>query len=77
MFLECYCQPCIRELTALDILSEDYPNIRFAALTPDSSGEVRKLIKILTLKWGKRIVVPGYDGEFDDILHVYVYSSKE
>lgn len=71
-----YCQPCIRELMALDILAEDYLNIRFIALTPDSSGEVKKLMKRLTLKWKNIIVVPGYDGEFDDILHIYVYPSN-
>lgn len=33
-------------------------------------------MKRLTLKWENIIVVPGYDGEFDDILHIYVYPSN-
>ena len=40
-------------LQALNILAEDYPNIRFIALTPDSNGEVKRLMGRLHLKWGK------------------------
>lgn len=71
-----HCRPCIRELTALDILAEDYPDIRFVALTPDSSGELKRLMGRLNLKWENIIVVPGYKDEFDDILHIYVYPSN-
>ena len=53
-----HCRPCIRELTALNILAEDYPNIRFIALTPDSNGEVKRLMGRLQLKWENITVVP-------------------
>lgn len=53
-----HCRPCIRELTALNILAEDYPNIRFIALTPDSNGEVKRLMGRLHLKWENITVFP-------------------
>lgn len=71
-----HCRPCIRELTALNILAEDYPNIRFIALTPDSNGEVKRLMGRLHLKWENITVVPDYRDEFDDTLHIYVYPSN-
>lgn len=64
------------ELTALNILAEDYPNIRFIALTPDSNGEVKRLMGRLHLKWENITVVPDYRDEFDDTLHIYVYPSN-
>ena len=65
-----HCRPCIRELTALNILAEDYSNIRFIALTPDSNGEVKRLMGRLHLKWENITVVPDYRDEFDDTLHL-------
>ena len=58
------------------ILAEDYPNIRFIALTPDSNGEVKRLMGRLHLKWENITVVPDYRDEFDDTLHIYVYPSN-
>lgn len=71
-----HCRPCIRELTVLDILAEDYPNIRFVAFTPDSKEEVLDLIKRLHLNWEEIIVVPGYEGEFTDTLRIHMYPSN-
>lgn len=71
-----HCRPCIRELTVLDILAEDYPNIQFVAFTPDSREEVLDLMKRLHLDWEEIIVVPGYDGEYTDTLHIYMYPSN-
>ncbi|MEY8685617.1 TlpA family protein disulfide reductase [Bacteroides sp. AN502(2024)] len=71
-----HCRPCIRKLTALNILAEDYPDIRFVALTPDSSGEVKRLMKRLNLVWENITVVPDYKDEFNDVLHIYMYPSN-
>lgn len=71
-----YCSLCIQELTVLDILAKDYPNTRFLALTPDSREEVIKLMKRLNLKWENIVIVPDYEGEFDDILHIFVNPSN-
>ena len=51
-------------------------NIRFIALTPDSNGEVKRLMGRLHLKWENITVVPDYRDEFDDTLHIYVYPSN-
>lgn len=75
-FWDKYCSSCIRELIVLDILAVDYPNVAFVALTPDSCEEVRNLMKKLRLKWENIAVVPAYDGEFTDILHIFVYPSN-
>ena len=46
------------------------------ALTPDSNGEVKRLMGRLHLKWENITVVPDYRDEFDDTLHIYVYPSN-
>lgn len=71
-----HCRPCIRELTALDVLAEDYPNVRFVALTTDSLEEVQNLMKRLHLNWENIIVVPGYNDVYTDVLHMYVHPSN-
>lgn len=70
------CRPCIRELIALDILAEEYPNIRFVGLTPDSREEVQTLMKRLKLEWENIIVIPNYNEEFKDALKIFVYPSN-
>lgn len=45
MFWNRHCSICIRELIVLNILAEDYPNVQFVGLTPDSPEEVQKLMK--------------------------------
>ncbi len=71
-----HCRVCIRELTALDILAEDFPNIQFVALTPDSPDEVQELMKKLKLGWEDIKVVPNYNEDFSDILRIYAYPSN-
>lgn len=75
-FWDKHCSICIRELTVLDILAEDYSNVGFIALTPDSREEVQHLIKRLHLNWENIIVVPNYDGEFQDTLRINVYPAN-
>lgn len=63
-----HCSICIRELIVLNILAEDYPNVQFVGLTPDSPEEVQKLMKKLNLEWEDIRIVPNYKWEFTDIL---------
>lgn len=71
-----HCSPCILELTALNILAEEYSNVRFIALTPDSREEVSTLMKKLNLEWQNITIIHDYDEEFADTLHVFVYPSS-
>lgn len=71
-----HCSICIRELIVLNILAEDYPNIQFVGLTPDSPEEVQKLMKRLNLDWEDIGIVPNYKGEFTYILKIYMYPSN-
>ena len=71
-----HCSICIRELIVLNILAEDYPNVQFVGLTPDSPEEVQKLMKRLNLEWEDIGIVPNYKGEFTDILKIYMYPSN-
>lgn len=70
-----HCRVCIRELTALDVLVEDFPDIRIVALAPDSPDEIRKLMKRLKLNWENITVVPDDDGELTQELQLFVYPS--
>lgn len=71
-----HCKPCIRELTALNILAEEFPNIRIVGLTPDSREEVQKLMKRLKIEWENVTVIPNYNEDFDDVLKIFVYPSN-
>ncbi|WP_302029426.1 redoxin domain-containing protein, partial [Bacteroides caecimuris] len=71
-----HCRICIRELVVLDILAEDYSNVQFVGLTPDSPEEVHKLMKRLKLEWEDIEIVPNYNEEFTDILKIYMYPSN-
>ena len=71
-----HCSICIRELIVLNILAEDYPNVQFVGLTPDSPEEVQKLMKKLNLEWEDIRIVPNYKWEFTDILKIYMYPSN-
>lgn len=71
-----HCRPCIRELTVLDILAEDYPNVKFIAFTPDSKEEVQTLMNRLNLNWENIVIVPGYDEEFADTIQIFMYPSN-
>lgn len=71
-----HCSPCILELTALNILAEEYSNVQFIALTPDSREEVSTLMKKLNIEWQNITIIHDYDEEFADTLHIFVYPSS-
>ena len=70
-----HCRVCVRELTALDVLVEEYPNVDIIALTPDSFRETQALMKRLKLDWENVIVVPD-DGGLSQELQLFVYPTS-
>lgn len=75
-FWNIHCSVCVRELIALNILAEEYPNVGFVALSPDSCDEVIKFMNRLKLDWENVTIVPNYNDEYVKILRIFVYPSN-
>ena len=55
------CGPCIRELSVLNVLAEEYPDINFYAITTDDKDTVMTFLSQKNYKWDNIIIIPNYN----------------
>ncbi|OPZ32259.1 MAG: thiol-disulfide oxidoreductase [Bacteroidetes bacterium ADurb.BinA174] len=50
------CKPCIEEITALNILAKEYPEVNFIAITSASKQNINKFLQEKGLEWNNLII---------------------
>ena len=66
-FWDRYCGSCIEEIEILDMISNEFSDLRIIAITPDKKSDILDLMDRHNYKWDKVSVVTDYKGEYDSI----------
>lgn len=75
-FWEKSCGSCIAEITALNYIAREFPDIKIIAITPNSSEATRKFMADKGITWKNLIVVPDYKGEYTQIIQSDTYPTS-
>ena len=65
------CGICIAELTALDIMADDFPGVQFVALAGDPEADTRQFLEQARWKWQDIIVVPDPERSLMQSFHIF------
>lgn len=72
-FWDITCSSCIKELTALNILIEEYTSLKIIAITPSALLDVKEFLKKKNIHWNNLTVITDYNNEYKDFFQLKAY----